>query len=82
MKRGSFFERLTGSGHYFDQDAEAIEEKVIHKNLSPRGSNLDALEEDDAGELSVDVFQTPDCIVIEAMISAVRPDQLDISITR
>ena len=39
-------------------------------------------EEDLAGELAVDVYQTPTHIVIKAMIAGVRPEDLDISITR
>lgn len=34
------------------------------------------------GELSVDVYQTPTHIIIKAMIAGVKPEDLDISITR
>ena len=39
-------------------------------------------EEEKDGELTVDVYQTNDMIVIKAMIAGVRPEDLDISITR
>ena len=39
-------------------------------------------EEDTEGELSVDVYQTPTHIVIKAMIAGVKPEDLDVSITR
>jgi HSP20 family protein len=39
-------------------------------------------EEPAEGELSVDVYQTPTHIVIKAMIAGVRPEDLDVSITR
>lgn len=39
-------------------------------------------EEAMEGELSVDVYQTPTHIVIKAMIAGVRPEDLDVSITR
>ena len=39
-------------------------------------------EESVEGELSVDVYQTPTHIVIKAMIAGVRPEDLDVSITR
>jgi HSP20 family protein len=39
-------------------------------------------EEGMEGELSVDVYQTPTHIVIKAMIAGVRPEDLDVSITR
>ena len=34
------------------------------------------------GELAVDVYQTPTHIIVKAMIAGVRPEDLDISITR
>ena len=40
------------------------------------------IEETVEGELSVDVYQTPTHIVIKAMIAGVRPEDLDVSITR
>ncbi len=40
------------------------------------------VEEEVEGELSVDVYQTPTHIVIKAMIAGVRPEDLDVSITR
>lgn len=39
-------------------------------------------EEPIDGELSVDVYQTPTHIIIKAMIAGVRPEDLDVSITR
>ena len=39
-------------------------------------------EESDEGELSVDVYQTPDAIIVKAMIASVKPDDLQVSITR
>ena len=39
-------------------------------------------EEAEEGQLTVDVYQTPDEIVIRSHVAGVRPDDLDISITR
>ena len=39
-------------------------------------------ETDQEGELTVDVYQTPEMIIIKSMIAGVRPEDLDISITR
>lgn len=39
-------------------------------------------QEEAAGELAVDVYQTPTHIVIKAMIAGVKPEDLDVSITR
>ena len=34
------------------------------------------------GELTVDVYQTPEMIVVKSMIAGVRPEDLEVSITR
>ncbi|OHA16944.1 MAG: hypothetical protein A3C79_00255 [Candidatus Taylorbacteria bacterium RIFCSPHIGHO2_02_FULL_45_28] len=39
-------------------------------------------EEDKDAELTVDVYQTPEMIVVKAMIAGVHPEDLDVSITR
>jgi len=39
-------------------------------------------EEEGEASLTVDVYQTPDEIIVEAMIPAVKPEDLDISISR
>ncbi len=76
-EKKSFFERLTGTVKMDDAKELAREEKELSKN----GSGW-ADEDDKDGELTVDVYQTADMIVIKAMIAGVRPEDLDISITR
>lgn len=77
QKKRSFFERLTGSIS-LRQGSGGMEEKIRERELEARWG-----EEDDAeGELAVDVFQTPSEIVIKTMVSGVRPEDLQISITR
>lgn len=39
-------------------------------------------ESEPEGELAVDVYQTPTHIIVKAMIAGVRPEDLDVSITR
>ena len=80
----SFFERLTGTVRV-DDEAEA---KPNKRSVSVRDED-DALtsvwadeESEPEGELTVDVYQTPDAIVIKSMVAGVRPEDLDISITR
>jgi len=78
-EKKSFFERLTGSVR-IDDDSRDIEEK---KESRKHSSNANWIEEEEKeGELTVDVYQTPDLIVIKTMIAGVRPEDLDISITR
>ena len=54
------------------------------RNHSQSGSPASWMdkETEEEGELTVDVYQTPDAIVIKSMIAGVRPEDLDISITR
>ena len=78
----SFFERITGSISSFNggRENEAVN-LAVGKPAGPRNDNW-IKEEAEEGELAVDVFQTPTEIVVKAMISGVRPEDLNISITR
>ncbi len=60
-------------------DKRATEEESAPQQTEEDGW-LD--EESEEGQLTVDVYQTPDDIVIRAHVAGVRPDDLDISITR
>jgi len=73
----SFFERLTGSMPADDEEQDMM---VEEEETDEKASWID--EESDEGELSVDVFQTPDAVIVKAMIAGVKPDNLQISITR
>ncbi len=83
-EKKSFFERLTGSVR-IDNEDEMVEEREISR-IEPRSNGKNAStwieEEERDGELTVDVYQTPELIVIKTMIAGVRPEDLDISITR
>lgn len=75
-KKRSFFERLTGavSVDEYDNDLVPVEMETEEKNW---------LEEDAGeGQLTVDVYQNNNEIVIKTMVAGVRPEDLDIAITR
>lgn len=75
-KKRSFFERLTGavSVEEYDNDLVPVETETGEKSW---------LEEDSGeGQLTVDVYQTNNEIVIRTMVAGVRPEDLDIAITR
>ena len=78
----SFFERLTGTVR-MDEPAEA---RPTKKGAAAQNTAIPSVwteEESEAdGELTVDVYQTTDSIVVKSMIAGVRPEDLDISITR
>jgi HSP20 family protein len=85
----SFFEKLTGVVH-IDDDFEPPQQagRGVPVMQGASGSiagkqNHDLIPEtiQDA-ELAVDVYQLPNEIVIKAMAAGVRPEDLDLSITR
>lgn len=76
-EKKSFFERLTGTVKMDEARELDREEREVSRSSA---SWIDEDEKD--GELTVDVYQTADMIVIKAMIAGVRPEDLDISITR
>ncbi len=80
-KKRSFFERLTGSVRMEDDEFEDPKKKSPVVTTNKKGSNW-IEEEAEEAELAVDVYQTPTEIVIQTMVAGVRPDDLEISITR
>ncbi|MDO8430515.1 MAG: Hsp20/alpha crystallin family protein [Candidatus Taylorbacteria bacterium] len=75
-EKKSFFERITGTVR-MDENQDIKDEKITTK-----GGAGWSEDEEKEGELTVDVYQTTDMIVIKSMIAGVRPEDLDISITR
>ncbi|HYC83397.1 MAG TPA: Hsp20/alpha crystallin family protein [Candidatus Paceibacterota bacterium] len=80
--RRSFFERITGSISLSeeDQQLEPIAPPV-QRSAQPQPTNW-MEEETEEAELSVDVYQTATEIVVETMIAGVKPEDINISITR
>lgn len=68
----SFFERLTGSSSV----AEEFEEEAL---TSPPAEW--APETNEEAQLTIDVFETPENIIIKSMVAGVKPDDLDVTIT-
>lgn len=75
----SFFEKLTGTVRLDEREHEAEEEQIIEQK---RPGILSVDEESADAELTVDVHQTPSEIIVKTMAAGVRPEDLDISITR
>ena len=78
----TFFERITGTISLKGRTSGAEEEIIIEKD-SNRPS-FDGWERTDSteGELAVDVYQTDDTIVIQAMVAGVPLENLSVSVTR
>jgi len=91
-KKPSFFQRITGSADEYEDYAPQPD--TMQVNLQGRGAERHAhivqrredwpqqQPEEPTGELAVDVYQTPDAIVIKAFIAGVQPNTVDISLTR
>ena len=90
----SFFERITGSISVNDEDEILTKNSTPREAVPFKQNSHDWLASDDLapeiieepieeiGELSVDVYQTDNDIIIQAMIAGVRPEDLNVSITR
>lgn len=83
----SFFERITGSVPYEETPEEEEGETVVisSSRAIPKSEKPEAnwlTEEEEEGELTVDVYQTPTEVVIQTMVAGVKPEDLNISITR
>jgi HSP20 family protein len=79
--RRSFFEKLTGAVR-LDEEDDAVIEAAEPKGRAAKSPTIFEEPEDEAAQLSVDVYNTPTEIVIKTMVPGVKPDELDVSITR
>ncbi len=89
-KKRSFFERLTGSVSMEDENPiqeskNGRKEYVIKgvkgdKDDKKNGKWME--EEAEEAELSVDVYQTPSDIIVQTMVAGVRPEDLELSVSR
>lgn len=97
MKKRSIFERLSGgpaADDYDSFDDEIVEQRparrqpiqqaipVRQQAAAPQMMHMEEEEHDESGQLPVDVYQTPNEIVIRTFIAGVRPDEINVSISR
>lgn len=96
-EKRSFFERLTGTVRIDNQDEEMdFDDQRQHPQQmrqeaparkiypdKPAPAQDEWIEESaEEGQLTVDVYNTNSDIVIKTIVAGVRPDELDISISR
>ncbi len=84
MKKPSFLERITGSikldtDDSFDESVMDTDREQPEEHHEEWGDNVETNAD---GELPIDMYQTPDAIVIRALVAGVSPEDLDIAITR
>lgn len=94
FKKRSFFEKLTGGLNFKDyeddfmdheDEFEEVEEPVKKEKTKkvPVTNEKEWIEEEEQiGELSVDVYQSDNELVVQAMVAGVRPEDLSVEITR
>jgi HSP20 family protein len=93
LKKKSFFERLTGSIRLTDEEEEKPVISAPTQQINPAykipaketGTTVVPIvkeEEEEVGQLTVDVYQTPNEIIIQSMVAGVQPENLSITITR
>ena len=73
MEKKSFFERLTGST-IVDRRKISLEEDEVREapELPPQ---------DEEGQLTLDMWQTPSDIMIQTIVGGVRPEDVEVSIS-
>ncbi|MCK5021796.1 MAG: Hsp20/alpha crystallin family protein [Candidatus Pacebacteria bacterium] len=78
----SFFDKLTGTNNLDKEIDELID--FENDNNGNNNSSLSSKEEDNykEGELAVDIYDEGENIIVKAMIAGVKPEDLDVSITR
>lgn len=76
----SFFSRLTGSQG--DQYDDFFDEERLPTDRQSQQQPAEWSAEEATDELSVDVYQTPDAIIVKALIAGVQPSTIDVSLTR
>ena len=74
MKK-SFFEKIKGIMNVGNrEETELDDEEIIEED--------NILDDEEEGQLAVDMCQTPTEIIIKTMVAGVKPEDLDINITR
>ncbi|MGB8816285.1 MAG: Hsp20/alpha crystallin family protein [Minisyncoccia bacterium] len=73
----SLWQKLTGSSK--DEDEFEVEEEEKDEVEEVRGI---LSEEEEEGELAIDLHQTPNDIILKTIVAGIRPEDIDISISR
>ena len=81
----NIFKKLAGlndkKNQFSDQDETKEEQSEIEINAPEKAEQSEWLGDDyDEGQLSIDVYQTPDKLVVKSTIAGVKPENIDISI--
>lgn len=86
--KASFFERITGAKKIDDRDEDSMpifareeeSEMIMRADPAPVTAREQNWGSDSEGQLTIDVYQTEDFVVIKSTIAGVKPEDLDVSI--
>ncbi|MGB4076403.1 MAG: Hsp20/alpha crystallin family protein [Minisyncoccia bacterium] len=86
MKKPSLFERLTGArtshdDFDFDDDVAPLDSGLRKNDPKGQVGSLPVHEKTE-GHLPVDMYQTPTELVLRTFVAGVRPDEMNVSISR
>src|SRR3989344_5775900 len=89
LKKPGFFSRLTGKTDDYEDffDGAGSHPAVFEGDGEERHANINTRDEswtgdEPKGELAGDIYQTPDAIVVKALVAGVQPTSIDISLAR
>ena len=95
MAKKSFFERLTGSVGADDYDKDIEEENPEDEGeneeegdepeagtVATKPKRKEWLQANDEGQLTVDMYQTGNEIIIQSTVAGLKPEELDVSISQ
>lgn len=78
LKKLSGFDKRNEKDDEFAETEEIFEES--EDNLEDQEEKKWLQNEYEEGQLSIDVFQTPDAIIVKSTIAGIKPEDIDISI--
>ncbi|PIR57751.1 MAG: hypothetical protein COU71_02385 [Parcubacteria group bacterium CG10_big_fil_rev_8_21_14_0_10_38_31] len=81
----SFFERLTGSVSVREEDEFVPfmeEKKILEKEVLYPSNDEDWLEDEEDAQLTIDLLQDHEYIIIQSMLAGVKSDDLDVEISQ
>jgi len=82
-KKRSFFERLTGTVKMSDDELAEKESRVtVEQEPTDNPELWQTSAEESDGELALDVYQTASEIIVQTFVAGVKPEDLEINITR
>lgn len=93
-QKKSFLDKIVGPEEEFSEEAQAPEAKKRNgimiedeDSLAEREKEMEGNlavglgEEEEDGQLAIDVYQDDDYVVIKSIIGGIRPEELDLSVT-